>query len=221
MLFSLHGRKAGLYVHFTQIPARREFWCPLYCVFCYLHYSVKSFNGYQHYWFQGVSAHQFQHLPLLKAIQSAEGLHKSTVFLPVLDLWEVLSFLDMLASLTTAASCSVGITGNDSLPPYPALGLAWMMHALNRSYATLSEIQALHQLATLAASPATAKLLAATQVPKSLSSRPMGSSPVLLNAVTNLPPSGPRIAPHPNVLIKPCPKVLLLQAIIKDHPQKP
>ena len=55
------GKLVCMYI-FTQIPARREIWCPLYHVFCYLHYNVKSFNRYQHYWFQGVSAHQFQQL---------------------------------------------------------------------------------------------------------------------------------------------------------------
>ena len=35
-------------------------------------------------------------LPLLKAIKSADGPHKSTVFLPVNELREVLAFLEML-----------------------------------------------------------------------------------------------------------------------------
>ena len=65
----------------------------------------------------------------------------------------------MLASLTTAAARSVNATGNKSLPSYPALGLVWMMHLLNRPFPTLTEIQALHQLASSAASPVTAKLL--------------------------------------------------------------
>ena len=159
-------------------------------------------------------------LPLLKAIQLAEGLHKSMVFLSVSDLQEVLAFLDMLASLTVAASHLVDATGNDSLPPYPALGLAWMMHSLNRPYLTLSEIQSLHQLATWAALPSTAKLLHDSKVSIHLPTRPTGSSPVPLVSSAVMP-SGLGIAPHPNVLIKPRPPVLLSQASIKDHPQKP
>ena len=160
------------------------------------------------------------HLPLLKAIQSADGLHKSMVFLPVNDLCEVLLFLDMLANLTSAASHSVAVTGNESLPPYPALGLAWMMHSLNRPYHTLSEIQALHQLATSAASPAMAKLLTDSAASKGFAAHPTGSLPVPLAATAVILPSGPGITPHNNVLIKLHLLVLLSQASIKDHPQK-
>ena len=79
------------------------------------------------------------HLQLLKAMQSTDGLHKSTVFLPISDLHEVLAFLDMLSNLTSAAARSVAVTGNESLPPYPALGLTQMMHSLNCPYPTLSK----------------------------------------------------------------------------------
>ena len=138
--------------------------------------------------------------------------------MPTNDLREVLSFLDMLAMLTTAVSRSVNVTGNDTLPPYPALGLAWMMHAASRPYPTLSEIQALHQLASLAASPAMAKILADTAIwPAETAS---GASPIPLTPAPKEAPSGLGIAPQQNVLIKPRPAVLLSQASIKDHPQK-
>ena len=127
----------------------------------------------------------------------------------------------MLANLTLAAAHSVSVTGNESLPPYPALGLAWMMHSLNHPYPTLSEIQALHQLATLAASPATAKVLTDSTAFCGPKIKPSGSLPIPLVAPSNAPPSGPGIAPWSNVLLKPCPLVLLSQTSIKDHPQKP
>ena len=64
------GKLVCMYI-ITQIPARHEFWCPLYRVFCYLHYNVKSFNRYQHYLFQGVSEHQFQYS--LHEVQSSSS----------------------------------------------------------------------------------------------------------------------------------------------------
>ena len=160
-------------------------------------------------------------LPLLKAIQSADSLHKSMVFLPISDLCDVLAFLDMLTSLTSVAACSVAVTSNESLPPYPTLGLAWMMHSLNHPYPTLSEIQVLHQLASSAASPATAKSLRDTAAHCSSHDKPSGSSPFPLDTPALPPPSGPGITPHLNVLIKPWPPVMLSQSSIKDHPQKP
>ena len=161
-------------------------------------------------------------LPLLKAIQSADGLHKSMVFLPTAQLKEVLSFLDMLSSLTSAASCSVSVTGNETLPPYPALGLTWMMHALNQPFPTLSKIQALHQLATSAVSPATAQILVDTSHSHTILPKwPTGSLPVPLSSSPVAPPSGLGIAPKANILIKPRALVLLSQSSIKDHPQKP
>ena len=134
-----------------------------------------------------------------------------------MDLREVLAFLDMLATFNTAASRSVSVTGNDKLPPYPALGLAWMMHAASWPYPTLSEIQALHQLALSAASPATAKILADNAIRPA---KVTGTSLILLTSVAKDAPSGPGIAPWQNVLIKPRPAVLLSQASIKDHPHK-
>ena len=139
--------------------------------------------------------------------------------MPTQALKDVLAFLDMLATFTTTASQSVSVTGNESLPPYPALGLAWMMHATQRPFPTLTEIQALHQLASSAALPATAKILADTA--RGRSKVPMGLSPIPLNAAPTPAPSGPGIAIWDNVLIKPCPPVMLSQASLKDHPQKP
>ena len=109
----------------------------------------------------------------------------------------------MLANLTSAASHSVLVTGNKSLPPYPALGLAWMMHLLNCPYPTLLEIQALHQLATLATSPATAKVLADSAAFCGPQIKPSGSLPIPLVAPAVAPPSGLGIAPWSNVLLKP------------------
>ena len=95
-----------------------------------------------------------------------------------------------------------------------------MMHLLNRPYPTLTEIQALHQLASSAASPATAKLLNDSKNAHGLSGCPSGSSPIPLDAADTSAPAGPGIAPHTNVLIKPHPPVLLSQTLVKDHPQK-
>ena len=84
--FQQVGKLVCMYI-ITQIPARHEFWCPLYRVFCYLHYSVNSFNGYQHYWFQGVSEHQFQHF-LTEMVQRWKAPLGTANRLPVRDDWE-------------------------------------------------------------------------------------------------------------------------------------
>ena len=119
----------------------------------------------------------------------------------------MLDFLTMLSLLVEAGSWSIAATGNDSLPPYPTMGLAWMMHGLDRPYPTLTEIQVLHCLVTSATSPSTAKLLETLPY----MNRPTtGSLPItLLTSTLPVIPSGLGIAPKMDVLIKPHPPVLL------------
>ena len=125
----------------------------------------------------------------------------------------------MLATFNMAASHSVGVTSNATLPPYPALGLMWMMHTANHPFPTLSEIQALHQLASLAASPSTAKILADSSRQRSAPVKAStGSSPILLTPPPVEAPLGPGIAPRHNVIIKPpyCSLKLLLRTILRS-----
>ena len=74
------------------------------------------------------------------------------------------------------------------------------MHDLGQPYPTLSKIQALHHLALLAVSPATAKLLNNS----ACSALPPNVNPlvILSSATSSVPPSGPGITTKPNIWIK-------------------